>query len=38
MKGRERILSALLKSNDISKDQKRNIQIKLALTTNKYKF
>jgi hypothetical protein len=38
MKGKERILMALLKSPEIGKDGKRTIQIKLALTTNKYKF
>jgi hypothetical protein len=37
-RGKERILSALLKRKDVSTTDKLKLEIKLALTTDKYKF
>jgi hypothetical protein len=38
LKGRERLLTAFLRRKDISDKDKSRIEIKLALTTDRYKF
>jgi len=38
MKGRERILSILIKRKDLTKESMKKLEIKLALITSNYDF